>query len=97
MGEWGKPDFSPVQFEEDQQECKQAILNDIEHPVTVAECLAKKGYTFAPPLREKKERASVVTVLGVTAGVALIVGLLVITNGAAAPFIYAAGMCAPKN
>jgi len=89
MGEWGKPDFSPVQFEEDQQECRQGASNDGEHPVTVAECLAKKGYTFEPAHAEKKEHASMVMVLGVTAGVALVVGLAVVTNGAAIPFILA--------
>ncbi len=88
-GEWGKPDFTPAQFEEDQQECRQGASNDGEHPVTVAECLAKKAYTFEPAHAEKKEHASMVTVLGVTAGVALVVGLAVVTNGAAIPLILA--------
>ena len=96
-GEWGKPDLTPAQFEEDQQECRQGAWKDGEHPVTAAECLAKKGYTFEPAHAEKKERPSVGTVLGLTAGVALIVGLAVVTNGAALPLIYALGMCAPMN
>ena len=96
-GEWGKPDVTPAQFEEDQQQCRQGASKDGEHPVTVAECLAKKGYTFEPAHAGKKERPSVGTVLALTAGVALIVGLAVVTDGAAIPLIYALGMCAPKN
>jgi hypothetical protein len=88
-GEWGKPDLTPAQFEEDQQECRQGTSKDGEHPVTVAECLAKKGYTFEPTHAENKERPSVGTVLKLTTGVALIVGLAVVTNGAAIPLILA--------
>lgn len=93
--EWRKPDVTLAQFVDDQQECRQGASKDGEHPVTVAECLAKKGYTFEPAHAEKKERPSVGTVLVLTAGVALIVGLAVVTHGAAIPFIYALGMCAP--
>ncbi len=96
-GEWRKPDVTPAQFEEDRQECRLGASKDGEHPVTVAECLAKKGYTFEPAHAEKKEPPSVWTVSGVTVGVALIVGLAVVTDGAAIPLIYALGMCAPKD
>ena len=97
MGEWGKPDFSPVQFEEDQQECKQAISNRIEHPVTVAECLAKKGYEFEPPPADKKKPNKVLTVVLFSAALAIAVAIMVASGGRASPVLWSAGMSPPKN
>ncbi|HMK50881.1 MAG TPA: hypothetical protein VK551_00150 [Thermodesulfobacteriota bacterium] len=97
-GEWGKPDFSQVQFEKDQEECKQIISNDIEHPVTVAECLAKKGYKFELSLPDNKKGPNkVLTVLVFSAALVLAVGLMVASRGRASPLLWAAGMSPPKD
>ncbi len=96
-GKWEKPDFSQVQFEKDQEECEQIVSNDIEHPVTVAECLAKKGYKFEPLPADKKEPNKVLTVLIFSTALALAVGLMVVSGGKASPFLWAAGMSPPKD
>ncbi len=96
-GEWGKPDFSQVQFEIDQEECKKIVSNDIEHPVTVAECLAKKGYKFELLPADKKESNKVLTVALFSAALVLAVGLMVASGGRASPFLWATGMSPPKD
>ena len=97
MGEWKKPGFSQAEFEKDQEECEQAVWKDIEHPVTVAECLAKKEYAFEFPPADKKKKLTVLQVLGVSAAIVLIVGLMVVTDGAVTPLLWVAGMSPPKN
>ena len=97
-GEWGKPDVTPVQFDEDQQECRQGASKDGEHPVTAAECLAKKGYTFEPSPPDKKNpinKVKVLDVLAFSAGLVLVVGLMVATGGRAGGLLWAAGMSPP--
>ena len=96
-GEWEKPDFSQVQFEKDQEKCEQVLSNDIEHPVTVAECLGKRGYAFEPPPADKKEPIKILKVLGFSAAVVLALGLMVATGGRAGGFLWAAGMSPAKN
>ena len=96
-GEWEKPDFSQVQFEKDQEECEQVVLNDIEHPATVAECLAKIGYKFEPLPADKKQPNKVLRVLEFSAVLALAVGLMVVSGGRASPFLWAAGMSPPRD
>ena len=98
MGEWGKPDFNQVQFEKDQEECKQIVSNEIEHPVTVAECLAKRGYEFEPlHAADKKDPNKVLTVTLFSATLILAVAIMVASGGRAAPFLWAAGMSPPKD
>ena len=96
-GGWEKLDFSHVQFEKDQEECEQILSNDIEHPVTVAECLAKKGYEFEPPPADKKEPNKVLTVVLFSAALAIAVGIMVASGGRASPVLWSAGMSPPKN
>ena len=94
-GRWRKTDFSSTEFEKDQEECEQAVSNDIGQPVTVAECLAKKGYAFElfPP--DKKESVQVLNVLLFSAGLVLAVGLMVATGGRAGGLLWAGGMSPP--
>jgi hypothetical protein len=75
MGQWKKPDFGQDQFDKDLEECKQATFNDkdrdVDHPLTVAECLAEKGYAFEPPTANKKDPVTVLKVLEVSGLVVL--------------------------
>ncbi len=59
--QWTKPDFRQDQFEKDRNDCAETAKND--DSLTVADCLAEKGYERKPALTQKGLLYSVLLVL----------------------------------
>lgn len=81
---WDRPDFNQVQFGQDTEECERVARKDLEYPKTLSECLTEKGYTFKPSPADKGTAGKVLLLF---VGIALGLGLVVLTSGAALPVI----------
>lgn len=84
---WTKPDFRQDQFQNDHEDCVQAVKDDPEKKMTVEECLTRKGYESEPS--SEKEKAKTAETMKKVGKVLLATGGIIVLGAA---FIGLAGV-----